>query len=82
MRLLIFVLLKIVEVSAVVFGPYYLGRFVHLWTGFFCMHEAKEPSCAPMWFIGVIAMVVLGGIACLVKANWELAKELQNRLKG
>ena len=67
-RILWFIGLKIAELVALyvvaVMGPHWLGRLVHHWTGFLCEHDAAEPSCEPMWMIGVVSLV----IACWVCA--------------
>lgn len=88
MKVLIFIVLKVVEIAAVVFGPYYLGKFVHLWTGFACMHDKSPPQCAPFWLIGLlslcaIALAALAGIGiwafCLV--NNDLAEKIHYKIK-
>lgn len=88
MKILLFVLLKIVEISGVVFGPYYLGKFVHLWTGFFCYHDWDVPKCVPFWAIGAgsmtlafLALVALVVIYVLIRSNWQLADKLYLKLK-
>ena len=86
-KVLIFIALKIAEVSLVVFGPYYLGMWVHTWTGIFCIHGGTTPTCLPSWGIGVGALVlvlaavmVIAMICLLIVANWELANKLRDRL--
>ncbi len=88
MRVLWFIALKVVEISAAVFGPYYLGRLIHLWTGFFCMHDAAIPECLPFWLIGLMGAIfaLFGvGLACvafgLLLANWNLADILHRKFK-
>ena len=92
MKVLIFIVLKIVEISSVIFVPYYLGRLVHLFTGFFCYHDRLIPCCTPFWVIGfvsmfyaivivmVIVMVILG-LVFLGIVNWKLAEKLLKRIK-
>ena len=87
MKVLWFCALKVAEISGMVFIPHYLGKFVHLWTGFFCEHEAVEPSCMPMWWIGFFWVIIAVAIGLLLYAsdffemNWEWAGKLNYRLK-
>ncbi len=88
-KVIIFIALKIAEVSLVVFGPYYLGMWVHTWTGWFCGHEYKTPYCAPPWTIGfgvlmmAIGVVLVIGLLCaLIVANWKWAGKLRDRLSN
>ena len=88
MRILWFLVLKIVEVSGVVFMPHYLGKLIHSWTGFMCNHGAEKPICAPMWIIGfssvlVVVAVVLTCvlIVLLIGKNWVWAEDLRLKFK-
>ena len=88
MRFFWFLLLKVVEVGGVVFGPLYLGKLVHCWTEFFCYVDsvAGEIDHAHDWAIGGGTLVfVLAGVAVIagnilfVIGNWELAGKIRDR---
>ena len=75
MKVLWFILLKIVEVGVIVLGPYYLGKFTHLFTGFFCFHDRTPPECISMWAVGggVIVVAALGaGIYLATQSSQSL----------
>lgn len=89
MKVLIFIVLKVVEIAAIVFGPYYLGKFVHSWTGGFCMHSLSPPQCCPFYVIGLgslffafVAIVIVVLIGALCMANWALVGKIHSKLKG
>ncbi len=80
-RKLVFIGLKIAEIVAVVFIPYYLGLFARTkWPVFW----ADGPPC---WIAGIIIMIGLlmlfaMGYVCfqgskeLIKANWKWAGKI------
>ena len=82
MRLFIFVLLKIVEISAVVFVPYWLGM---AWE----RNWPCDPVCDSiimLWGQGVALsiMLILGGLLCFLFGcvNWHFSGKLKTLLKG
>ncbi len=87
MRFFWFVLLKVVEVGGVVFGPLYLGRLVHLWTEFFCYENSDGViNHCPEWVIGLTTLLfTLFGVAgiviviLLIHGNWQLAGKIRDR---
>ena len=80
-RILMFIALKVVETTALVFGPYYLGW---LFRGYFFELEPRfEPSLFDFWMSGIVcllipffALLVLFGIAAAVYWNWQWAGHL------
>ena len=89
MRIFWFVLLKIVEIGSVVFGPYYLGKLVHCFTEFFCgVNNAGEIVHSLTWLIGIgtiliTTVLLLIGVLCamILCLNWELADKIRDRFK-
>ena len=89
MRILWFIVLKIVEIGGVMFALYYLGKLVHLFTGILCFHDSIKPSCAPMWLIGLIAIFACwAGVLIIIMSYllgklgiWELANCLTRKFK-
>ncbi len=88
MKILWFIGLKIVEIGGVVFAPYYLGKLIHSWTDWFCLHGAATPSCTPMWILGFVGILLaicaigLLAITCVfAKQNWEWAGKLSRKFK-
>ncbi len=86
MRIFWFILLKIVEVGGVVFGPLYLGKLVHSWTEWFCFEGAKEISHINDWLIGLTTLLfTIGGVLVIVVVilflcgNWQLAGKIRDR---
>ncbi len=83
MRLIWFIILKIAEIGGVVFGPYYLGKWVHSWTDFFCSPQVAHPECPPFWIIGFICLlgpaVAIGLVVVFSIVNWELAGKLREK---
>ncbi len=86
MRILWFILLKVVEIGGVVFGPHYLGRLVHRWTEFFCITGGEEITHVAYWVIGLGSLVLVlvaicGGalVTMLLIGNWELAGKIRDR---
>jgi len=73
-KILIFVGLKVVEISALVFIPYGIGLLVKKTTSFF--------DDEPTWCIGFVAGLMAAGVVLigvvLFLANWEWAGKLIN----
>lgn len=83
-RILVFFVLKIIEIMAIVFIPYLVGKFIatplmsklHLY-----------PTC--YWFDGLACIVIpiFGGTMLfwmcygIISSNWELAGRIANRKK-
>ena len=97
MKVLIFIVLKIIEVSAVVLGigycPLWVGQWMHSRTAIFCLrHGAEDADCLPAWLIGfsTIFFPIAGVIGCLIalavtweilKKNWDRADDISYRIK-
>lgn len=80
-RVLVFLGLKIAEISAVVFIPHYLGRAFIAVTGL-------PPDSAPFWIVGWIPIltVFLFVLTCaaipeIISANWRWSKDILERGK-
>ena len=76
MKVLIFVGLKVVEIAALVFVPYWignLGRVKKYWRG-------ENNSWGSVWFTGLLTLVIGGAMIfigfMLVMANWKWAGKL------
>lgn len=86
MKVLLFIGLKIAELSLIIFAPYYLGMWVHSWTGYFCMHDSTIPSCCPLWGIGLLslmmAFVVAVGAIVFVYWNLKLVDIIHDKMNG
>ncbi len=87
MRILLFILLKILEILAVVFIPYGVGYV------FTCYYWGKEylDSFMIIWGRGVLVGIVGSGIILfsvmaviglvnLVQINWEWSKKIREKL--
>jgi len=75
-RILIFVLLKAVEIGGIGYAPYGLGR----WIGF---PEPPSEDFLGYWLSGAVLIIILisvvvliGSVVCL---NWEWTKKICNR---
>lgn len=83
-KVIIFIALKIVEVSLVVFGPYYLGMWVHSWPMICNPENHTAVSCPPNWVMGFLSLVltVIAVLATCVVIywNWEWANKLHRRI--
>ena len=73
---MIFIGLKAVEISGVIFIPYYIGYFVKQ----FEWVQINFGSGMPNWIAGLLLLVTLFFIAmlsiafiCVIQANWEKA---------
>lgn len=72
MRVLIFLGLKVLEILAIIFVPYGIGRLVRLipW-----VKECFDDT--PYWLIGILIIFLLGAVGvilfALILKNWELA---------
>jgi len=79
-KLMLFIALKAVEVGLVVFTPYYVGKFVHTWSGnFFCFHYNDPPTCEPFWAIGLASLLLAIVLGALLALNWYWAGLLKNK---
>ena len=73
MRIIIFILLKLAEIVAIVFVPYWVGSFFDK----YIPKVGQEIGNPPKWALGFIMLtavavviLIIGGIAY---ANWEWA---------
>ena len=81
----LFVVQKVVEITAIVFVPYWAGC-VFLWV------RDCTASVIGTWILGVCgiaALVGIGGLSCVIffwavpefcKANWKLAKKIAGKV--
>ena len=81
-RVFVFIGLKVVELSAIVFGPYFLGMLISKWTWFYLVMEYKGE---PYWLMGFVSLIMLVGtlaiivlIALFCVGNWKWAKKISN----
>lgn len=81
MKVVMFVLLKLLEAAAVVFVPHYLGRLV-------CLLPQIDRNGAPYWLVGSLVILITFvlvfaflGIYVLILANWELAGRIIEKIK-
>ena len=90
MKIFWFVLLKIVEIGGIVFGPYYLGKLVHCFTEFFCYTDSSTGTIDHIsnWCLGLGTILIVGGLSMIVFLcviflclNWELADKIRDRFK-
>ena len=90
MKVLIFVLMKIVELSVLIFAPYYLGYYCK--PLLVVVEYEFLGSCLGLWGGGVVLMILgVGGLIILavvsffvwllIKANWKWAGRIRNRIK-
>jgi hypothetical protein len=81
MRILIFILLKLIEISAIVFVPYWIGVLVWKISGF-----RKDDNFLKNWLFGfahlilivlvifaIFALYYFGFFKLLIDTNWHLA---------
>ena len=85
-KVLWFIGLKIIEIATVVFGPYYLGMWVHTWSGnWLCMHNAEPTVCVPYWIIGFLSLLMVVASAMIMGLiayfNWQWARMLHEKFK-
>lgn len=77
MQILIFVGLKVVEISALVFIPYGIGLLIKKYSSIL----DKEPIFM-VWLLGLVASVMAAGVVilgvALFLANWKWAGKLIN----
>ncbi len=79
MKKLIFVLLKLIEIPAIVFVPYYVGYFVF----------GSYSNVVRIWMGGVLVLIATAvcgfvayvGLSSLVKGNIKLTNWINNKLK-
>jgi len=74
MRIVIFILLKIIEIVVLIFVPYWLGKLV-------------GESGFVAWMAGLFCLVIGGGIAGLVIywsviGNWKLSQWIIEKLRS
>lgn len=81
-RAIIFILLKITEVAAVVFGPYLLGSI------YYGIRNYEEATTSKTWMCGLgiifligICLIAVGGVILLISLNLDLSKALTKKLK-
>ena len=79
-RVFVFIGLKVAELSAIVFGPYFLGMLLSKWSWLYLAMKSKGE---PYWVTGFICIVCLFAIFIVIAAivtfcdkNWELAKKI------
>lgn len=78
MRILKFILLKVVEVSVIIFVPYWVGKFMYVQD---ILIMADKNNIFMVWFVGVmhilfligIFLILLGVLPWFIKSNWKLA---------
>ena len=78
MKVLIFIALKIVEVTVIIFVPFCLGKLIF-----------TEDIWILQWFGGILVMstgvafLALGyfGMRGIVKTNWRWAESIKNKLR-
>ncbi|GEM_PF-6455805 len=78
-RILIFVLLKVVEITALVFAPFWLGEWMPVeWFGM------STETVVTTWTRGLLVLMMglllllMGGLFCA--ANWSWAGDLHRKL--
>ena len=82
-KVIIFIGLKVLEVSAIVFGPYLLGSLLVQWPWYYkalqCTGESRW--LIGLWFIFMLVafIIIIGLLTVAVAANWEWAKKIANR---
>ena len=83
-RILVFIGLKVAEIGAIIFVPYWLGKYV--------CNSFEYPQASSYWVEGVFmifvvlaAILIVGvsvaGIVSLIYGNWEWAGKITRRLK-
>lgn len=80
MRAIIFILLKIVEVAAFIFGPYLIGNL------YYAIINADNKTTCEAWGCGciiIIAILVLLAVGIgLICANLDLSKKITKEIKN
>jgi hypothetical protein len=80
MRALIFLGLKAVEISAIVFVPYW---FSFLWL--YVTGLVPDNGLVGLWLIGAFTIVICGTVGfvlgSLIISNWKWSKKLATRIK-
>ena len=81
--IMVFLGLKVVELLAIVFVPYFLGMLVSKWTWFCLLMEFDK---MPYWLIGFLSIGIIVIFSCFVvvakiflESNWDLAKSIINK---
>ena len=79
-RVFVFIGLKVAELSAIVFGPYFLGMLVSKWP-WLC--SVTRLDLMPHWIAGIMFIFILFAVFLLVALvamfcikNWELTKKI------
>ena len=79
-RVFVFTGLKVAELSAIVFGPYFLGMLVSKWSW---LYSTMKFDGETYWFIGSICiaylfviLIVIALIATICIKNWEWATKI------
>ena len=75
MRILLFIVLKIVEIGLFVFMPYGIGKLSNYFLN--CIDDDEKLG---MWLLGIatiiITIVITALLIVFIVANWELAKHI------
>jgi len=82
MKLLVFVVLKVLEIGTIIFVPYLTGKYVNLMWGW--QMGGLELGMIWYWFAGLINLLVYLSVICLlipmikeiIKKNWSLAGKI------
>lgn len=80
-RVLYFIGLKVAEVSAVVFIPYFLGMLLMKWKWYVTFMEVEG---VPLWIVGIgsiimwigLPVVIVVVLVVFIMGNWEWAQKL------
>jgi hypothetical protein len=82
-KVIYFIVLKVLEISGIVFIPYFIGMGLQNWDWYY-LSICRTPE--PLWltgFMGIILTAALLGILLLIIvilcANWQWATKLSNR---
>jgi len=80
-KLLVFLGLKVAEISAVVFIPWGLGLLIK-----YLVPTTVASSLPPMWILGIMSLFVIYGIVVsiyfiyiIVLSNWDWADKIINK---
>jgi len=72
MQILIFIVLKVAEISAIIFVPYWIGLLIKKTDSFL-----DDDPILIVWIIGLAALLLttmaIVGIVTLCRVNWEWA---------
>lgn len=82
-RILVFIGLKVVEIGAIIFGPYFLGMLMYQWDWFMTTFGVAHGS---YWGIGFLT-IILTSVVLLFSSliiiffidNWEWAKRITDK---